>query len=128
MEDNKTMELNNENEEVIDAYEPEDDVDTDTDLDEAEGEANIEVKDDDNMLGTLLGLLAIGGAATLLVVLAKRKELAAKRYERLKKKMEKAAAENGEEVTFTKCPEEDENEVIDGVDCEEVETEEDNEN
>lgn len=117
------MELNNE---VIDNYETDDIVDTELDEYEAEGDAS-KSEEDDNMLGAILGLLGIGAAATMLVVIAKRKEIKKARYERLKRKMMREAAMYGEEVSITKSPEVDENGDIVGVECEEVDSEENNE-
>jgi hypothetical protein len=123
MEDNKIeMELNNE--EVMDDVD-EDVVDTELEDDvDAESEPDIEPEDEENPFAAFLGVLLIGGAAVGLIALAKRKELREKRYERLKRKMEKEAAKRGECVTIAKIESEDEN----AVEAEDVESEEDNEN
>lgn len=118
--ENNTIEMELNNEEVMenDVIETEND-----EISDAEADTSIETEDEGNPIGALLAVLALGGAAVGLMLLARRKELKEKRYERLKRKMEKEAAKRGEIVTF------DVEEVYEEVaEPEEVDSEEEIEN
>lgn len=108
MENNNTMELNNEAT-VIDtadvAETMEDTVlNTDTEI--------IAEIDSGDTLKTVLKVLLIGGAVVTIAIAAKWDDIKKKRYEKRKKKLIEEADEYGETVFITKLTDGDEDEVV----------------
>ena len=108
MENNNTMELNNEAT-VIDtadvAETMEDTVlSTDTEI--------IAEIDSGDTLKTVLKVLLIGGAVVTIAIAAKWDDIKKKRYEKRKKKLIEEADEYGETVFITKLTDGDEDEVV----------------